>query len=138
MHLASAAEQRMSTIALGTRARETLQEFGEVAGGGAPVLIYASHGDGAGAGQPTATWTGDFGDYRDAVGNGAVPRSFRAFRPRTMQSEDREAGYWYGYFTVTGLTRLAEATPLAELRQWSGDKLLSPAFVPHGPLIVVR
>lgn len=129
----------MSTIALGTRAADTLQEFHRTAGTGAPVLVYASHGssEGHGAGQPSVTWTGEFGGYQDAVGNGAVPRAFRAFRPRTMQSEDREAGHWYGYFTVAGLTRSAKATPLTELRQWSGDRMLSPAFVPHGPLIVV-
>lgn len=134
-HLASAAEQGMSTIALGTRAWDTLEQFERVAGSGALVFVYASHDDGVR--RPVATWAGECGDYRVAVGNGAVPKELMAFRPRTMACEDREAGHWFGYFTVTDLTRLDEAKPLSELRQWSGDRLLSPAFVPHGPLIVV-
>lgn len=135
VHLASAAEQRMSTIALGTRAWETLAEFERVAGTGAPVYIYASHDDGAR--RPVATWAGSYGEYRAAVGNGAVPKELVGFRPRTMASEDREAGHWFGYFTVTDFTRLDEARPLSELRLWTGDRPLSPAFVPHGPVIVV-
>jgi hypothetical protein len=135
VHLASALEHGMTTIALGTRAWETLTEFTRVAGRGAPVVIYASHDEGGQ--QPATTWTGTFGQYRDAEHNGLVPRALKPYRPPSMAQEDREARHWFGYFTIDGLDRLDEPKMLTDLRQWSGEAPLSPAFVPHGPLIVV-
>ena len=82
------------------------------------------------------SWVGRFGEYRDAVGNGLVPRQ-APYRPRSMHSEDAEAGSWCGYFTVNDLRETAVPTPLPDLRLWAGDVPLSPAFVSHGPTIVV-
>jgi hypothetical protein len=74
----------------------------------------------------------------EAAGNGAPPNSIRRLRPRSTRDEDRTAGWWYAYYTVENLRKLDVAAQvlIADLRSWASDRLLSPAFIPEGPVIV--
>lgn len=60
MHLRSAVDVGMTTVSFGTRALDTLKQFEDQGGSGAPVLFYASYDDGAR--DPHVTWTGEFVD----------------------------------------------------------------------------
>lgn len=138
MHLESAADHGMSTIALGTRAWEVLAEFKRIGGSGAEVLFYASWTEGPV--EPFVTWAGRFVDVEEAVGNGAPSSKVRRYRPPSTDQEDREAGWWFAYYTVSDLKRLArdDRIPIADLSSWSTAKSLSPVFIPEGPIIVDR
>lgn len=133
MHL-EAARGRLDTIAMGTRAWETLRQFVGVGGPNAPVLIYASMNDEAA--HPVVSWTGVFGEYREAGPGGLVPRRWQRFRPETMTTEDEHGGHWAGYFTVERLRELSVPRPITDLRLWSGDVPPARSFIPHGPTIV--
>ena len=138
MHLESAADHGMTTIALGTRAWEVLAEFKRIGGSGAEVLLYASLTDGPV--EPFVSWVGRFVDVEEAVGNGAPSSKVRRYRPPSTTQEDRDAGWWYAYYTVTNLARLNrdDRIPIGELSSWGTGKLLSPFFIPEGPIIVDR
>lgn len=134
VHLDAARRDRMSTIAMGTRAWETLRQFTEVGGMGAPVLIYASLAEGSA--RPVVSWSGVFGQYQEAGQGGLVPRRWERFRPATMGPQDEEGGHFAGYFTVRELSELETPISIADLRLWASDRLPDRGFVPHGSTIV--
>lgn len=136
VHLDAIRDETMTSIALGTRATDVLEEFALLAGDGAPVLIYASHEPGPL--RLTVSCTGTFRELRHAIGNGTVPREWRRHRPTTMRDEDTAAGSWFGYYLVGDLRHVDDPWPISDLRAYAGDAPLSPAFVPIGPIVVVR
>src|SRR5437762_1045826 len=91
MHLESADELGMRSIAIGTKAAEALESFEKVGRLGDPVLLYSSLLEPV---SLVASWGGTWGGWQYAVGNGVPPREWRPFRSALMQEEDREAGYF--------------------------------------------
>jgi hypothetical protein len=136
VHIVAARDEAMTSIALGTRATDILEEFAPLGADGAPVFVYTSHE----SGQPrlVVSWSGTFCGYREAVGNGAVPRNWRRHRPTTMRDEDRTAGWWTGYYLVGDIRPVDEPWPISGMRAYAGDEPLAPNFVPLGPIVVVR
>ena len=135
IHLVAAQDEAMRSIALGTRA-DVLEEFASLGTDGATVFVYTSQEPGPP--RLVVSWTGTFGGYREAVGNGAVPPDWRRHRPTTMRKEDRTAGWWTGYYLVGDLRPVDEPWPVSDMRAYAGDKPLAPNFVPLGPIVVVR
>ena len=134
MHLESAEELGMRSLAIGTKVVDALETFDSVANRGDPVLLYASLLEPV---SLEATWGGTWGGWQYAVGNGVPPREWRRFRSAVMQEEDREAGYFIAFYLVDNLHRLPEAMPLNRLRAWGKDKPLAQNFVPLRPLVVL-
>lgn len=133
MHLESAEEGGMPSIAIGTKVTEALESFDQVGSVGDPVLLYASRVEPVAL---VASWTGTWGGWRYAVGNGVPPREWRRYRSALMQKEDREAGHFVAFYLVGNLQRLSEPVPLSDLRGWGGDKPFAANFVPMRPLVV--
>lgn len=124
----------MRSLAIGSRADEVLERFDEIGGIGAPVLLYESHRPG----PPVlvTSFTGSWGGWAHAVGNGVPPRAWRRFRSALMEEEDKSAGFFTSFYLVENLEPLGSPRPLTELRGYGGDKPLATNFVPLGPVIV--
>jgi hypothetical protein len=133
MHLESAEQLAMRSLAIGTTATEALEAFASVGQVGDPVLLYASHVE-----PPVlvASWGGTWGGWDYAVGNGVPPRQWRRHRSALMHEEDREAGYFTAFYLVENLRRLNQPIPLTNLRAWGSDKPLASNFIPRHPLTV--
>jgi hypothetical protein len=133
MHLESAEERRLPSIAIGTRADDALRAFDTVGHIGDPVLLYASHLHPV---SLVASWAGTWGGWQHAVGNGVPPREWRRFRSSLMREEDKEAGFFVAFYLVENLRRLSEPIALATLRAWGTDKPLAANYVPERPMTV--
>src|SRR4051794_31644608 len=100
MHLESAEELRMQSLAIGTRAIDALESIEKEVNAGDPVLLYASHLKPV---SLVASWGGTWAGWEYAVGNGVPPRKWRRFRSAVMQEEDKDAGYFIGFYLVENL-----------------------------------
>jgi hypothetical protein len=133
MHLESAEQLGMQSLAIGTKVVDALESFSSVGAVGGPVLLYASRSEPV---SLVATWGGTWGGWNYAVGNGVPPRQWQRFRSAVMQEEDRKAGYFIAFYLVENLHRLDKPLPLTRLRAWGKDKPLAKNFVPLRPLVV--
>ena len=82
MHLDSASASGMRTLAIGSQVTDALQQCDEVCTHEDPVLLYASLQDPV---SLVVSWSGTWGGWQYAVGNGVPPREWRRFRSALMQ-----------------------------------------------------
>ncbi|MGI8757496.1 MAG: hypothetical protein ACR2MB_16890 [Acidimicrobiales bacterium] len=133
VHLLDGAEvcDREGKVAFGSQAWSFFAHLDDHDGRGDPVLIYASHGDGA---RPVVTWIATYLRYVHSKG-GAHPDRDR-YRPRSCLQEDRE-GFWAGFYEVANLRPLdaREVVPIGALGDANG-RPYRKAFIPEGPTSV--
>lgn len=138
VHLEAVEASGRTVAVFGTRSLEVFERLDREGGVDTAVLIYASHTEGTFV--PAATWTARYESWAASVGNGLVPRAWRHERPPTTSDEDRSAGWWYAYYRVIDLHRLApgEHVGFGVLRSDTTGKRLAGNFVPEGPILVHR